>query len=966
MSERSRFLVGIDLGTTNCALAYVDTKGKERPSADLKVFEIPQLVAPGESAPRSMLPSFLYLPGTLELPPEAARLPWTPPEGPIPSRIVGEFARIQGARVPSRLVGSAKSWLCHAGVDREDPILPWGAPSEVPKVSPVEASAEYLRHLRDAWNARFAPHAQDTSARLEHQEIVLTVPASFDEAARELTLKAARAAGLERVVLLEEPQAAFYCWIVSHQEGWQRQLRAGEVILVIDVGGGTTDFSLITVVETPEGPGFRRVAVGDHLMLGGDNIDLALAHHVEQGWGHVRLDADQWSALRAACRTAKEKLLADDPPESWPVTIAGRGSKVIGGSLQGRLCREEVVRLVVDGYFPLTPRDELPERGGRSALVEFGLPYVADPALSRHLAAFLKRHAHDTKRDEDRDRGMVRPDAVLFNGGALTPAILRERLGELLASWFDQPCRVLTNDSLDLAVALGAAYRGVVRRGGGIRIGGGTARGFYLGLASGETPSPSGSNPATWMCVVPRDAQEGDEIAIKGRDFELVVGRPVAFPLAGSSVRAGDKPGDLLPHDPDTLSPLPPLTSLMKVGRKAKAETVRVSLGARVTEIGTVELWCRSRDDDRRWDLQIQIRSANRVVSSVDGVSQSDHVVLEKAVLDQAARAVRDAFAPHSDPDAASRLVKRLEEIFESPRDQWPISALRSLWDPLREVMDRRGLTPRHEGRWCNLAGFALRPGTGFPLDEARVKALWPLFHQGPKHPKDQTVWNEWWVMWRRVAAGLNRRQQDEFHRKVAPLVLPAKPGAAGARKLGRAKPEGQEAVELWRCLASLERLAPSQKETLGEVLIRDLARPKPGPASLWALGRLGARNLVAGPANAVVPPTVAARWLAPLLNREPTDPRDCPALALTIAWLIQFTGDRARDLEPDLRDRGRAALERLGCAPELIDAVQRPPHDDIDRTRAAAVLGDSLPIGLRLTRAAEFESEPEPEEPPS
>ena len=317
---RSRYLVGIDLGTTNCAVAYVDTKGKERPPADIRVFEVPQLVAPGETAPRPMLPSFLYLPGTHELPPGASQLPWN--EGA--DRIVGEFARIQGARVPGHLVASAKSWLCHPGVDREAEILPWAAPPGTRKVSPVDASADFLRHIRDAWNFTFAK--DDPEHRLERQDVVLTVPASFDEAARELTLEAAKRAGLASITLLEEPQAAFYCWIVSHQEGWQREVRGGELILVCDIGGGTTDFSLITVVETPTGPGFRRVAVGDHLMLGGDNIDLALAHRVEQKLGGVRLDAEQWSALRHACRTAKEMLLADAPAGA-PGSSAGASSR---------------------------------------------------------------------------------------------------------------------------------------------------------------------------------------------------------------------------------------------------------------------------------------------------------------------------------------------------------------------------------------------------------------------------------------------------------------------------------------------------------------------------------------------------------------------------------------------------------------------------------------------------------------
>ncbi|MCA1686944.1 MAG: Hsp70 family protein, partial [Planctomycetia bacterium] len=368
--------------------------------------------------------------------------------------------------VPGHLVSSAKSWLCHPGVDREADILPWGSPPGGRRVSPVEASADYLRHIRDAWNFQFAD--DDLEKRLEAQEVVLTVPASFDEAARELTVVAAKRAGLETVTLLEEPQAAFYCWIVGHQEGWQREVRAGELILVCDIGGGTTDFSLITVVETPTGPGFRRVAVGDHLMLGGDNIDLALAHKVEAKLGAVRLDTEQWSALRYACRAAKEKLLGDAPPERWPVTIAGRGSRIIGGSLQSELTRAEVADVVLDGFFPAVPRSEDPGRGARLGLQEFGLPFVADPAIPRHLGAFLRRHRAEAIHPEAHtpDDRPARPDAILFNGGALTPNVVRDRLVKVVASWFpDEPGpayapRVLTNASLDLAVAFGAAYYG--------------------------------------------------------------------------------------------------------------------------------------------------------------------------------------------------------------------------------------------------------------------------------------------------------------------------------------------------------------------------------------------------------------------------------------------------------------------------------------------------------------------------
>lgn len=942
---RSRYIIGIDLGTTNCAVAYVDTKGRERPTADIRLFKVRQLIAPGETAARAMLPSFLYLSGPHELPPGAARLPWRD-EADL---IVGEFARTQGAKVPGHLVSSAKSWLCHSGVDREAAILPWGAPAEARRVSPVEASAEYLRHIRDTWNHALA--REDPSKRMEAQEVVLTVPASFDEAARELTVAAARKAGFESLTLLEEPQAAFYCWIVSHQEGWQKEVRAGELILVCDIGGGTTDFSLITVVETPTGPGFRRVAVGDHLMLGGDNIDLALAHRVETKLGGRRLDAEQWNALRYACRSAKEKLLGDRSPARWPVTIAGRGSKIIGGSLQSELTREEVAEVVIDGFFPVTPRAEEPSRSGKLGLQEFGLPFVSDPAIPRHLSAFLRRHRTEAIAPEGftGDDRPARPDAILFNGGALTPAIVRDRVVEVLTSWFaadpgaPYAPRVLSNASLDLAVAYGAAYYGVVRRGGGIRIGGGTARSYYVGFQSDQNLSP-------WLCVVPRDAQEGDEIQIANRDFDLLMGQPVAFPLASSSVRADDRPGDLVAADPDTIRELPPLQSLMRVGRKARAERVPVRLAARVTEVGTVELWCQSRTDERRWRLQIQLRGASGGAGERTTVTSedADRVVIEQSEIEAAVAAVRTAFGPGTPPEehAPARIIKRLEEVLDVPRDQWPPSALRALWEPLRELADQRTRSPRHESRWLNLTGYCLRPGTGFPLDELRIKALWPVFHAGVSHVKDVQCWAEWWILWRRVAAGLSRPHHDEIYRRLAPFLLPPK-GGGPAKKSNRPRPEAHELAEMWRCAASLERLASEQKETLGAVLARELTRPNLGSHVLWCLGRLGARVPLYGPANTTVRRETVSAWVAPLLERTFGSERETTDALFALSQLARVSGDRARDLDHELRDRVSEAMTRLGADEHAVRPVRE--YTEREAVEQGVALGDALPIGLRL-----------------
>lgn len=949
--SRSRYIVGIDLGTTNCAVAYVDTKGRERPAADLRLFEIPQLVAPGETQSRTMLPSFLYLPGGHELPTGATRLPWNEDA----DRIVGEFARSQGAKVPGHLVTSAKSWLCNPGVDREAEILPWGSPREARRVSPVEASAEYLRHIRDAWNHAYA--REDPSRRLEVQEVVLTVPASFDEAARELTIEAAKRAGLASLTLLEEPQAAFYSWIVNHQEGWQREVRGGELILVCDIGGGTTDFSLITVVETPTGPGFRRVAVGDHLMLGGDNIDLALAHRVEAKLGKARLDTEQWSALQYACRTAKEKLLGESPPERWSVTIAGRGSRIIGGSLQSELTRAEVLEVVLDGFFPIVARAEETSKGAKLGLHEFGLPFVADPAIPKHLSAFLRRHRAEAVGSEGHmpDDRPARPDAILFNGGALTPSILRDRLVKVATSWFaDDPGpsyapRVLTNTSLDLAVAFGAAYYGVVRRGGGIRIGGGTARAYYVGFESEQIDRP-------WLCVVPRDAEEGDEIKITHRDFDLLMGQPVTFPLASSSVRADDKPGDLVGANPESIRVLPPLQSLMRVGRKAKSERVPVGLAARVTEVGTVELWCESRTDDRRWRLQIQLRSAEtpRGLRGPVTSEEADRVVIEQSEVERAIAAVRTAFGPGNPPEeeGPARLIKRLEETLDVTRDHWPPSALRSLWAPLHELADQRLRSARHESRWYNLAGYCLRPGTGFPLDEQRIKALWPVFHQGVKHGKDLQCWAEWWILWRRVAAGLSKPHHEEVGRRATPFLLPSRGGGGSSKKPSRPKPEPHELAEIWRCASSLERLAGELKELLGDMLIKEVEKPSLPPYLLWCLGRLGARVPLYGPANTTTRREKVQTWILSLVDREFQQGRESADAIFALGQLARVSGDRARDVDADVRERVVEKLAELGASDAQIHPV-REFSERADEEQGLA-LGDALPVGLRLITPSE------------
>jgi len=600
----SRFVVGIDLGTTNSAVAYIDTGAAKEAVAELA---IPQVVQPGIVEPRQLLPSFLYLPGPNELPAGSLKLPWSADR----DLAVGEFARNFGSQVPTRLVSSAKSWLCHAGIDRRGPVLPWKAPEDSRRVSPLEASTHYLKHLCEAWNFAIAKDVAEN--RLERQDIVLTVPASFDAVARELTVEAARNAGLEHVTLLEEPQAAFYAWIEAGKDDWRKRVSVGDVVLVCDVGGGTTDLTLIAVTEEKGNLVLTRVAVGDHILLGGDNMDLTLAHTAAQGFAAkgTKLDAGQMHMLWHSCRAAKEKLFTDVNTASAPVTVLGRGSRVIGGTLKGELQRSEVERVLVEGFFPECSVDAVPKQQRTIGLQELGLPYASDPAISKHLAAFLHRNAEVLAERTSGKRGKKKeplPTAVLYNGGVLKAAPLRERMTAILNGWAGgQLVKVLQGNDLDLAVARGAAYYGMVRRGKGVRIRGGTGRTYYVGVATSLPAVPGSPPPIKALCVVPFGMEEGTEADVPGQEFGLVVGEPAEFRFLGSSVRKADPVGTILEDWEGQAEELSPLaTALESPGQDGR--TVPVHLHSKVTEVGTLELWCISRDGKQKWKLEFNVR----------------------------------------------------------------------------------------------------------------------------------------------------------------------------------------------------------------------------------------------------------------------------------------------------------------------------------------------------------------------
>ena len=584
----ARYVVGIDLGTTNSVVAYAPVDGSD----EIRVLAIPQLTAPGTVEPSAQLPSFLYLPAEGELPAAAAALPWDAPT----DAVVGAYARQRGSEVPDRVVASAKSWLSYGGADRDAVRLPWGAPADVPTLSPVAASARYLAHLAAAWDAAFPTHP------LAEQEVLLTVPASFDPAARELTVRAAADAGLPPVTLLEEPQAALYAWIAAAGDEWRRQLAVGDALLVCDVGGGTSDFSLIAARD--DGGGslvLERVAVGEHILLGGDNMDLALAYAVRERLASegTALDAWQLRGLVAGCRAAKEQLLGPTPPPQLPVAILGRGRKVIGGALRADVGRDDATAALVDGFFPPCALGDRPQSPRRAGLQELGLPYAADAAVTRHLAHFLSRHAD-----------AARPTAVLFNGGVMRAAALRDRLLAVLGGWYPGgEVRALSGSDPELAVARGAAYYGLARRGRGVRIRGGIARTFYVGIETAMPAVPGMRPPIKALCVVPHGLEEGSAVELPAQELGLVVGEPTEFRFLSSTTRREDHPGTILDAwSADEIEELAPLHTTLEWSGHEGA-TVPVHLEADVNALGVLELWCVSRDDGQRWKLEFNVRT---------------------------------------------------------------------------------------------------------------------------------------------------------------------------------------------------------------------------------------------------------------------------------------------------------------------------------------------------------------------
>ncbi|WP_411725848.1 Hsp70 family protein [Methyloglobulus sp.] len=917
-----QFHVGIDLGTTHTVVAYAKNDNQQ----DIQLLQIEQLIAPGQVAAKPLLPSVRYHPSENELPETEIIF-----AQPGTRAVIGEAARLLGSKTKGRLVTSAKSWLSHPSVDHSAEILPWGSTDGIEKVSPVAASASYLRHIRTVWGH----HNPD--ALLEYQDIVITVPASFDEAARSLTLEAAKMAGLNNVRLLEEPQAVCYDWLRRHTDNVHNVLANIRLLLICDIGGGTTDLTLIKVEHNQPEPKLTRIAVGDHIMLGGDNIDLALAHLVENRLhtDQSRLSAADLSFVIEQCRAAKERLLAEDAPEQLTITLLGGGSKLIGGSRSTVLTQEEVRRIALDGFFPLTKLDDLPNKR-RSGVVEFGLPYTAEPAVSKHIAAFLNLHK-EASQEALQGTSSV-PDAILLNGGLFRSQAITQRLLELCNSWNSKPLQILENNHPEFSVAYGAVSYAISRRDKKLKIGGGAARSYFLlvDTAPAKQESKPQSPPRYGICVLPKGSEEGEEIILHERRFVLRTGIPVRFDLVSHSGDNACKPGDIA-EITDDFHILPPLVVAFddKVANNDKETDVQ--LGVTQTDLGTLKIQCIAVDNakQQRWDVEFQIRKQGNIRTQVGAELPPQF----NAVSDQ----IQAVFGPKSkevDPNAVKNLRADMEKLLGRDRSEWDSSLLRALFSVLWEGHKYRRRSGHHERVWLSLTGFCLRPGFGCPLDDWRIEQLWKIYLQGIQFSNEIQNWSEWWTLWRRIAGGLGAAAQELIFADTTNYINPA-----SSRQPSIVKQLRQRSYDnIVQLAAVLERLSVTSKIQLGEWLLKRLEKANEPKQTWWALGRVAARIPFYGSSHNVIPADIAGKWLATLLTQ---DWKKTPQAAFAATLICRKSGDRVRDIDGLLRMQIMDKLKSSKMPYPWLDMVEH--HKELDEKETDQFFGEALPPGLKL-----------------
>lgn len=934
--KQVQYLIGIDLGTTNTVVAYADLR--QPLSVDnCKIFEIEQLVAAGEVARRPMLPCFRYHPAKNELNQSDLVLPWSatlPDE--IDQVVVGEWARELGSKVGGRQVVSAKSWLSHPQVDRNADILPWSAPKDVAKVSPIFASSSYLYHVRNAWNSAHPDHL------MEHQEVVVTVPASFDESARALTVEAAKRAGLTKILLLEEPQAVCYDWYARQAEQAQAALADVKLLLVCDVGGGTTDLSLIKISHDNHGQlSLTRVGVGNHLMLGGDNVDLTLAHKVENDLAsdkeqNKKLNTASLSQLIQQTRKAKELLLGKDAPESAKVTLLGSGARLIGGAKSVLLTKQEVRDIALEGFFPLVDADSRP-KVRRSGVVEFGLPYAPDPAVSKYLAEFIADHQEVCKQalgldSSDNSSEVAVPDAVLFNGGVFNSSVVTARALDLLALWRGESVHMLENQTPDLAVSKGAVAYAKARRGAQLKIGGGSARSFFLILEKTN-------NAQQAICLMPKGTEEEQELVLTEHDFLLTLGQPVQFHLLSTSSDRSYQAGEIIKvseQDPanQKFVSLPPLVTVMD---RQEQESVTVSLVSRLTEVGTLQIDCVS-EQQQRWHLEFEVRK------QLGGNASSNTLAKLPTEFENAKAKIEDVFGNRKkelNPKAVKTLKIDLEKRL-GKREGWDSLVLRSVFDQLLELKKRRRRSAAHERIWLNLAGYGLRPGFGYPIDDWRIEQVWSIYHQGLQFDQEAQGWIDWWTFWRRAAGGLNENQQLNLYEDVAKYL---KLSTLSNKKL-QAEAKLKSYENMVKLVATLEHLPIKLKSEVILSLLKRLEKPSETISSWWAVGRIASRVPFYGSVHNIIAKEDVVKWLPQLLQ---ADWKKNPQIAFAAVLMARMSGDRSRDLDEQWRNKVSiklAASKAPDSWVEMVEAVK-----ELNEAETKQVFGEGLPVGLTLIR---------------
>ncbi len=933
-THNPRFLIGIDLGTTHTVVAYADiSRGPNQATPIL--FEIDQLVSGGEVAKRKLLPSFRYHPTIGEIADEDIALPWgkTTLRGDVDCVVVGEWARELGSKVEGRQVASAKSWLSHDQVDRTADILPWDGADGVEKVSPVLASASYLAHVRAAWN-----HANPNDP-IEHQNVTITVPASFDEAARSLTVTAAKYAGLPRVVLIEEPQAVVYDWYYRHKSeedgSVEKVLENTKLLLVCDIGGGTTDLSLIQVKEKNQKLVLSRIGVGDHLMLGGDNVDLALAHQAEKmiaGEGK-QLRLSTLAQLIQQARKAKESLVSEPAPESANVTVLGSGSRLIGGAKTAQLYRDSVQKLVLEGFFPATELTDLPVTS-QSGVVAFGLPYAKDPAIPKHIAQFLQRYQRLSQQalGVSSDQKAV-PDTVLFNGGVFNSPLIKRQLMAVLTQWRGEPLVELDNGSPDLAVAYGAVGYALSTLTGKFTIGGGAAHSFFLCI----------DDKAEGICLLPRGTEKGEEVLLAAKRFSLRLGEPVRFDLYSVSNDERYFPGQVVDCSDNMFKKLPPLMTSLDCSMDGATE-VDVVIVCYLTEIGTVKMQCASIANPlERWDLEFEIKDSKLL--GVIAANEPEIISLTKNLppnFEKVRQLIASVYG-NSNKSARPDLVKKLRKELEvtlGKKEQWPLHLLRAMFVELIKGEKKKRRSKDHERVWFNLAGYTLRPGIGFENDYAFIQSISPLYEAGLQFGQSHQAWAEWWSFWRRVAPGLPASLQIRLFEDVSKFINPAT--ARNSSIAAESKKKAYE--EMLRLSASLEHLPLSQKRLLGKWLISRLEKDSNSASLWWALGRVGSRVLVGADASFVLPAEETEKWL---MLTMAVDWKKQPGAGLCAMMIARRCGDRMVDVSSEVRALVVEKMINAKCPESWVEMVQSVTT--LDNADTKRMYGDALPMGLTL-----------------